>query len=259
MRKLRQLASLGMILLFFLVISLAWLLPLNGKASPLGRTSVVGVWGLYPESYTSTGAQTITPTNSYYQLAPANTLTVTLATGDAVDGDTVIFVNTVATDTIFVDTGASQGGSKTLDEDADAIGFRFDGAEWVLEFFVDQTNAVSGGVGSFTTLNTTGNVDVGGTLNYGSDNLYPLGYASSGDEIVCGTTDTFTGSTTIDVTALTTATYVLATQVTAPITTAAYLHADDPTTTTITLTSLSNSFDAGTTGLTAHYCVVGNQ
>lgn len=247
--------------LAFVALGLAFVaLPSVNAESLFARTSVRGLWGLSPETIALTGTQTFTPTNSRYLLAPATTLTMTLATGGAVNGDVAIFVNTVATDTIFVDTGAMPGGAKTLDEDADRISFEFDGAEWLMADFTDQSNAGGvGGAGSFTTLSTTGNTDVGGTLQYGADNNFPLGFATSGSEIVCATSAVFTGSTEIDVTALTTATYVLATQVTAPITTASHLHVSDPTTTTITLTSLNNTFAAGTTGVSAHYCVVGDQ
>lgn len=109
------------------------------------------------------------------------------------------------------------------------------------------------------TISNAGALDVVSTVNYGSDNLYPLGYATAGYEIVCDTTSTFTGSTTITATGLTTAVIPVAIQVTAPTTTAAYLYASDPTTTTVTLTSLNNTFGAGTTGVVVHYCVIGNQ
>lgn len=270
-----------------------------GAIPDLARTQHDVIVNYVPETYALTGTKTITPARSLYILAPVDTLTATLGTGNALAGDEVIFINTVATSTIFSDAG-DMIAARTLDEDGDSIGFRYDGTEWVEQFFIDQSNAVSGGAGSFTSLSVNGgltdigggsyatadgdndlgiagdlevdkdtdldgdldvagNGDVVGTLNFGSDNLYPLGYASSGYEIVCGTSSTFTGSTTITATGLSTATYVLATQVTAPITTAAFLHVSDPTTTTITLTSLNNTFGAGTTGVQAHYCVVGNQ
>jgi hypothetical protein len=102
-------------------------------------------------------------------------------------------------------------------------------------------------------------MDVDGDITFGADGLYPLGYASSGYEIECGTTSTFTATTTITATALSTVTVPLAVQVTDPITTAAYLSASDPTTTTVTFTSQNSSFGAGTTGIVVHYCLVGNQ
>lgn len=108
-------------------------------------------------------------------------------------------------------------------------------------------------------LGVAGDIEATGNVVFGADDLYPLGYASADQQVVCGTTSTFTDSTSIDVTALTTATYVVASQVTAPITTAAFLQVSDPTTTSITLTSLNSTFGTGTTGIQAHYCVVGDQ
>lgn len=98
----------------------------------------------------------------------------------------------------------------------------------------------------------------GATFSIGTG-LYPLGYASAGQEIVCARTSTFTGSTTITVSGLSTVTYVLPVQVTAPITTAAFLHHGEPVTTTFVLTSLDNAFGAGTTGVQAEYCAVGDK
>lgn len=97
-----------------------------------------------------------------------------------------------------------------------------------------------------------------GDLQYGADDLYALGYASSGQEFECGLTAIFTGSTTISASELTTVTVPIAFQVTAPITTAAFLYPSTPTTSTVTLTSLNNTFDAGTTGIQAYYCLLGD-
>ena len=41
----------------------------------------------------------------------------------------------------------------------------------------------------------TDDVDIGGELNFGANDLYPVGYASDGQQIVYGT-DTITGTTT---------------------------------------------------------------
>jgi hypothetical protein len=55
---------------------------------------------------------------------------------------------------------------------------------------------------------TTGSLDVGGTLNYGTNNLYVMGYASSGNAIICGSA-TVTDTATI-ATGLTTPAFCLA-------------------------------------------------
>jgi hypothetical protein len=99
---------------------------------------------------------------------------------------------------------------------------------------------------------------VGGDLSY-STGTYPLGITTAGQNIICGTTAVFTGSTSIAST-LTTPAYALVTQVTAPLTATAFtLYASDPTTTTVTITSLNVAGGAGTTGVSAHYCIVGTK
>jgi hypothetical protein len=121
-------------------------------------------------------------------------------------------------------------------------------------FVVEQSDGTDVG-----TISNAGALDVASTVNYGSDDLYPLGYASSGYEYECGTTSTFTETTTVTASGLTTITVALATQITTPAATAAYLTATDPTTSTVDLNSWESDFTAGTTGITAHYCLIGNQ
>lgn len=95
--------------------------------------------------------------------------------------------------------------------------------------------------------------------NGGVVNGQVLSYATAGFEIVCGTTSTFTATTTITATGLTTATYVTASQITTPASTGAFITVSDPTTTTFTIKSWETDATAGTTGITAHWCAVGNQ
>jgi hypothetical protein len=108
-------------------------------------------------------------------------------------------------------------------------------------------------------LGVTGNSDLAGTLQYGADNLYPLGYGSVSQQVVCGTTAEFTGTLQVTPTGLTTVIYVIPAQVTTPITTAALLTVSDPTTSTFTLLSWESDYTEGTTGIVAHYCAVGAQ
>jgi hypothetical protein len=155
---------------------------------------------------------------------------------------------------------SDSGGTFTIGDNAAVTG-QADANQLVVTGYTTQTNSLqvweqSGGA-DVATMSNAGDLDLDGALNYGTNNLYALGYASSGYEVECGTTGTFTGSTTISASNLTTVTVPVAIQVTAPITTAAYLHASDPTTSTVTLTSLNNTFGAGTTGVVAHYCLLG--
>lgn len=87
----------------------------------------------------ATGAQTITPTKTYYHFAPTAVTTVTLATGAAVEGDLLILHNIVSTNTVIVDTGATQGGGNiTLGQD-DPAGFIFGDGVWVELFSPDNS------------------------------------------------------------------------------------------------------------------------
>jgi len=136
---------------------------------------------------------------------------------------------------------------------------RFDGAG-DFNSTVDIAGNLTSATGALTiadTLQVTGLADFDAGLTYGSVPLYPVGNAAASQELECGTTGTFTATTLVDPTNVTTPTYVVVSQITAPITTAAYLHVTDPTTTTFTIISLENDFDAGSTGITAHWCVLG--
>lgn len=143
-----------------------------------------------------------------------------------------------------------------IDGAADAIQLTVQG--YTTQTNVLQTWEQSDGT-DVATMTNAGALNIASNFSYGTDDLYPLGYALAGYEIVCGTTSTFTGSTTITATGLTTAVVPVAIQVTAPTTTAVFLTASDPTTSTVTLTSFNSTYGAGTTGVVAHYCIAGNQ
>ncbi len=80
---------------------------------------------------TLAGAQTLTPTATYYQMAPATVLTLTLATGSANDGDLLIIHNTVATNTTIVDTGATVGGGNITLAVNDLAMFIYGNSKWI--------------------------------------------------------------------------------------------------------------------------------
>lgn len=105
---------------------------------------------------------------------------------------------------------------------------------------------------------SAGNTDLAGTLQFGAANLYPLGYASANQQVVCGTT-TFTETSKVTPTGLTTVTYVLAAQVTTPAATGAFLTVSDPTTSTFNIYSWEADYSEGTTPVAAHWCAVGDQ
>lgn len=71
----------------------------------------------------------------------------------------------------------------------------------------DPDEIVGLGTTHFSGLAVTGNTDLAGTLQYGSDDLYPVGYGSSGQQLVYGTSS-ITGTATA-VHGLTTVTFAL--------------------------------------------------
>lgn len=136
----------------------------------------------------------------------------------------------------------------------------FDGA-------VDFDNTVNFSGATVTGLagDITGDTIISGTLTvtdslqYGADDLYPLGYATDAQQMVCGTTAAFTATTVITPTGLSTVTYAIATQITTPAATGELLTISAPTTSTFVLSSWEADYTEGTTGVTAHWCAVGDQ
>ncbi len=133
---------------------------------------------------------------------------------------------------------------------------------------VDIAGNLTSATGAITvadTLNATGAVDfdstlnVDGSFNYGTQSLYPLGYASDAQQIECGVTSTFTDTVAVTASALTTATYVTAIQVTDPVSTAALLTVDTPAANVFNIDSWEADYTVGTTGVTVYWCAVGNQ
>lgn len=81
---------------------------------------------------TLAGTQTLTPTASLYTFAPATTLTLTLATGEADNGDDLLLINTVTTSTVVIDTGATIGGGNITLGLNDTALYRFINSKWVM-------------------------------------------------------------------------------------------------------------------------------
>lgn len=106
-------------------------LNLDGNGTFNSDLVVDDTFNIDDTAYTSTGAQTLDPTASFYTLAPAAVLTLTLGTTTSVAGDFVTFVSTVTTDTIIVDTTATAGGGNiTLDTAGDVMCFVYTGSLW---------------------------------------------------------------------------------------------------------------------------------
>ena len=111
-------------------VSAAGVLQCDG-AGTFGGAVVDGKLNLDDVTYTSVGAQNLTPTDSMYELNPASVLTITLQTGSAAKGDILVLINIAAVNVTIVDTNVktSDGGLVTLGQD-DAIMFIFMGSHW---------------------------------------------------------------------------------------------------------------------------------
>jgi len=105
--------------------------PLAGAVSALNDLTVDDTLNIDDTDNALAGTQTITPTATFYEFAPATTLTLTIATGSATVGDFLILQNTVSTSTVIVDTGATVGGGNITLGANDLALFIFTNTKWV--------------------------------------------------------------------------------------------------------------------------------
>jgi len=109
--------------------------------------------------------------------------------------------------TLDIQSGATSGWGGAIDLDST---LNVDGAV-TLNSTLDVDGNISSGTGSITitdSVNITGAVDLDSTLQFGTSDLYPVGFATSGQQLVYGTED-ITGTTTA-AHGLTTVTWALA-------------------------------------------------
>lgn len=114
------------------------------------------------------------------------------------------------------------------------------------------------------TTHFTGNLDVGGSLTVGTDDLYPLGYVSDGRQAVCASTTVTGDDNTVSVSALTAVEYVVATLATDPGSGAGdpfIVTVDEPSGSAaeFVLNVWQDDASAATSGATVEYCAVGTQ
>lgn len=137
--RLQRLTSVCLIAVMLLLALIAWPILGAGAAPSEARTANNVIVNYAPQTLTVTGAQTLTPTVSMYLLAPSAVATVTLATGNAVAGDMLILVGTVATNTVIVDTGATGTGAARTIGNTDVWTGYYNGSVWVEESFADNS------------------------------------------------------------------------------------------------------------------------
>jgi hypothetical protein len=111
--------------------TMAGTLALTGAATLSGDATIDDTISIDENAYALTGAQTITPTATYYQLAPVSVLTLTLSTASAADGDLIILHSTVSTATTIVDTGATVGGSVITLGENDLAVLIYGNSKWI--------------------------------------------------------------------------------------------------------------------------------
>lgn len=150
------------------------------------------------------------------------------------------------------DVGFSAGGNK-IDLDADDDTSITADTDDTIHFEVSGSDVL--------TITATG-LDTSGTILYGANNTYPLGYASSAQQIAC-VSATITGTASVTVTGVTTPTFGIATLVTDPGTGAgdpAMVTFDAPTTTTLQVNVWQDDFTtAATVVATVHVCAIGDE
>ena len=120
-------------------------------------------------------------------------------------------------------------------------------------------DVVSMGLHPGSTSNVSGALVVSGNLQAGTDSLYMLGHASAGQQVVCGTTGILTYTTDVTVSALTSVSAAVVSQITVPNATASMIHVAGLSTNVITIDTLEADYTAGTTGADAYYCAIGAQ
>jgi hypothetical protein len=111
------------------------------------------------------------------------------------------------------------------------------------------------------TITNAGAIDALSTIQFGADDNYALGYATSTQEIACVST-TITGTAAVAVTGVTTPTFGWVTLVTDPGAGAGdpfIVTFDAPTTTSLVVNVWQDDATAGTSGAVVHVCAIGDE
>lgn len=167
--------------------------------------------------------------------------------------------------TLDVDGNLSSGTGAFTIADNTLIDGASDAIQLTVQGYTTQTTSLlvleqSDGT-DVTTVSNAGNTDVAGTLQFGADDNYALGYASSAQEVACFASS-ITGTRSLAATGLTTATFVIATLITDPGAGAGapfIVSADAPTTSTVIINVWQDDATAATSVATVHWCAYGDE
>ena len=122
----------------------------------------------------------------------------------------------------------------------------------------DSKGYFRGTLGVTGAVTTTGALDVGGTLNYGANDLYPVGYASSGKAVVTGQATTIAVGSVNVTHGLSTIDSVQATLCQVPTAAIANVNAVI-TATTVTLEARDSTFSNRANGANICYTIIGSK
>lgn len=169
----------------------------TGNLTASADLIVDDVFNTDENAYALTGAQTLNPTATYYQMAPTATLTLTLGTTGVAAGDYLIVNNTVVTSTVIVDTGATLGDGDIVLGLDDIAGFVYDGTAWVETtapsnngyWTIHVPGTLAANVNVRFTVPHSGRVThVSAVASNNSDATMTLGISSDTDSILASTT-----------------------------------------------------------------------
>lgn len=214
--------------------------------TPVARIPNGGGFDLLVGDFTNSGNQTIT-----------GILTVTGATnlGGNISSQTS---SLTMTDSVLITDTLTISNDVFIDGASDEI-------QLIVSGFTTQTTNLavfeqSTGTDVFTITNA-GNIEAAGTIEFGSDDNFALGYATSAQEIAC-ISSLITGTKAVTVTGVTTPTFGMVSMVTDPATGAGdpfLVTFDAPTTSTLQVNVWQDDVSAATVVATVHVCAIGDE
>lgn len=208
---------------------------------------------------TITGILTVTGASKLGGNISSQTGSLTMTDNVVITGNLVVSGTSDLVGNISSSTGAITAADTVLiDGQTDAIQLTVQG--WTTQTTNLTVFEQSDGTDVFTITNA-GNIEAAGTVEFGSDDNFALGYATSTQELAC-VSSLITGTAAVAVTGVTTPTFGWATMVTDPGAGAGdpfLVTFDAPTTTTLQVNVWQDDANAATVVATVHVCAIGNE